>query len=163
MLQKISILLITSLAFSKGYSQNVIYAEAFGPGILGSLNYERMFGEKISVRIGIGGYATTSTDDIGLKERINVTAIPIGANFVIGNNHKFEFSGGANMLKFSSSIDVLGLEFHELGANVTAFYSGIGYRYQKDTGGLFIRLNGYYLMANAGGIATGGASLGWAF
>jgi len=163
MLNKKSILLICALVLTKGFGQNVFYFEALGPGIFGSLNYERMLGEKISVRVGFGGYATTSTDDIGLKERINVTAIPIGGNFVFGNNHKFEFSGGANILKFSSSIDVLGLELHELGAGVTTFYSGLGYRYQKDTGGLFFRLNGYYLIADPGGIATGGISLGWAF
>ena len=161
MLKKATILLITVMVVSVGYSQNVIYGEALGPGLLGSLNYERMLGEKLSVRVGYGGLSVTTEDDFGLEETIKVTAIPIGVNYLMGNNHKLEVGGGANILNFSSSIDLLGLD---LDAGLTTFYGGLGYRYQKDTGGLVFRLNGYYLMmGDAGGVSTVGISLGWAF
>ena len=155
MLKKVTLTLIAISCIS--YGQNMIYGEALGPGILGSINYERMLGEKLSVRVGYGGITVTDEYD----ESISVSAIPIGANYLMGNNHKLEIGGGVNILNFTSSIDLLGLE---LDAGLTTFYGGVGYRYQKDTGGLIFRLNGYFLMlGEAGGVPTGGLSLGYAF
>ena len=45
------------------YGQNIIYGEALGPGILGSINYERLLGEKLSVRVGYGGFSATDDYD----------------------------------------------------------------------------------------------------
>lgn len=154
-LKKITLSLMVISCIS--YGQNIIYGEALGPGILGSINYERMLGEKLSVRVGYGGFSATDDYD----ETTKVTAIPIGVNYLMGNNHKLEIGGGANLLNFSQSIDLLGLS---LETGLTTFYGGLGYRYQKDTGGLIFRLKGYYLMlGDAGGVPTVGASLGWAF
>lgn len=132
-----------------------------GPGLLGSVNYERMINEKMSVRVGYGGLSAESTDDLGLIETIKVTAIPIGVNYLMGGNHKIVVGGGIDMIKFDASVDLLGLSIDE---GLTAFYGVGGYRYQKDTGGFVFGLNGYYMsLGDAGGVATVGIDLGWAF
>ncbi len=92
----------------------------------------------------------TSPHLVRFNERIRIGGIPIPDEWII-----------SFLKKYRVEIDLLGLD---LEAGLTTFYGGLGYRYQKDTGGLVFRLNGYYLMmGDAGSVSTVGISLGWAF
>jgi len=146
---------------SIGYSQNAVYGELLGPGLLGSMNYERMISEKLSVRVGYGGLTVEGADELSLVEEYKVTAIPIGVNYFMGGNHNLVIGGGIDLIKVEADVELLGLNLSE---GLTAFYTSFGYRYQKDTGGLVFGLNGYYIMfGDAGGVPTVGIDIGWAF
>ena len=176
-LKRTIVLLITVTAVSNGFSQNIFHLELFGPGLLASLNYERMLSEKFSARIGMGGLNTEGkydlSDDnsdldlsfeIGKDEAIRVTAIPIGVNYLMGGNHKFEVGGGTNILKFGGGKNHVELLGQDLKKDLSGFYYGFGYRYQKTTGGLLFRFTGYWLtFGDAGGLPWFGMAFGWAF
>ena len=182
-MKKTIVLLITLMAVSKGFSQNIVHLEMLGPGLIYSLNYERMLSEKFSARIGMGVLNTegeidietgdnTTVIEVDKDEAIRMTAIPIGVNYLMGGNHKFEVGVGATILKFEGgqNVDILG---QDLEADFVGYYYGFGYRYQKTTSGLFFRTTGYWLMLgdheiNAGepediSVPWWGMTFGWAF
>ena len=63
-------LFLFAFIFSVGFSQtNFVKAELLGPGILSSLNYERMVGEKLGVRVGYGGLTLRAPYKINYAEK----------------------------------------------------------------------------------------------
>ena len=142
-------------------SWNIIYIEAFGIGGYGSLNYERIIPVKAKLRIGLRiGVSTYNIKDYTTEFNPDII-IPIAINGIYGNDHKVEFGFGqtiSNMVQVSHSNWEPERETH-IHANFT-----IGYRYQKDKGGVVIRcsytpiieLYKYYRH-------WGGISIGYAF
>lgn len=117
-------------------ARNILYIEAAGIGGYGSINYERIVISKkkwmLNIRSGIStyhikDYTTTFNPDI---------IIPFSINGLYGTNHKIELGIGQTLTNI-------------VYADVTAFKpkrkthiyttGSIGYRYQKNTGGLFFR------------------------
>ena len=119
-------------------SQNILYIEALGIGGYGSLNYERIILIKkkrtIGVRIGISTYKIT---DYTTKFNPDVM-IPIAINKFYGNKHKIEFGFGQTI---SSIVQANNSNWKpERVTNLNANFT-IGYRYQKDKGGVIFRVS----------------------
>ena len=160
-------LLLFAFIFSVGFSQtNFVKAEILGPGILGSLNYERMVGEKLGVRVGYGGLSLDATDETDLTmTTVNLTAIPIGVfyNALGQNNHKLSVGGGIDMITVTldgAVIDLLGTDLSE---GISIPFGSFGYRYHRATGGFHVSADYYIMMVDGATGTTVGLGIGWSF
>ncbi len=139
-------------------SQNVLYIEGVGIGGYGSLNYERIIPVKANLRIGLRiGISTYNITDYTTKFNPDII-IPIAINGLYGNNHKIEFGLGqtiSNIVQANHS-NWKPERVTNLHANFT-----IGYRYQKDKGGVIFRcsytpiIEFYEFYRHWGGISIG--------
>lgn len=158
-------LLITYLSVCLGETpekvpNNILFAEGFGYGGYGSVNYEYIFLRKknftFSSRIGIGSYHIWD-----FTNRFNPDIIlPIGINAFYGKKHHVEFGIGqiiSSMIQ--TNLDLQPKRKNQLNGGIS-----IGYRYQKDTGGFFLRL--FYspiFEKNKSFRQWGGTSIGFVF
>lgn len=74
---------------SQSVGQNAVYAELFGPGMSLSFNYDFRFQKTnsgLGMRFGIGGMKVRDVD---------ILAIPVGINYLLGNNNRFFELGAA--------------------------------------------------------------------
>lgn len=126
-----------------------IYGEIGGPGIL-SLNYDQRFkGQKgLGFRVGAGGIGFLTS---------GVFAIPVGLNYLSGNNgHYLELGGGASAITITD-----GSDFFENNSSGVFGYLNFGYRYQPEkkgfTGRVFISplITGAGVFPFYGGISFG--------
>ena len=159
-------LFLFAFILSVGFSQtNFVKAEFLGPGILGSLNYERMVGEKLGVRVGYGGLSGTTTDDLDLETTVKITAIPIGVfyNALGQNNHKLSVGGGIDMISIEITGEVFDLFGVDLSEGISAPYGQVGYRYHRGTGGFHLSTDLYMIMFDDASLLTVGIGLGWSF
>ena len=117
-------------------SRNLIYLEAAGAGGYGSVNYEKvLFGKKnlmFALRLGLGSYHIM---DYTNKFNPDIL-IPLFVNAYYGKNHKIELGAG----QIVANIAHVGYT-DDKPTRTTNFHTGlsIGYRYQKNTGGIFSR------------------------
>ncbi|MCD6366573.1 MAG: hypothetical protein J7L46_03435 [Bacteroidales bacterium] len=115
---------------------NTIFAEGLGSGGYGSLNYEHAIFKKndltVAARFGIGTY-----NFFDFTNRFNPDVIlPITVSTFYGKNHHVEFGIGQTV----TSIVQANSDFHperENSFNGTFF---MGYRYQKQMGGISFRI-----------------------
>ena len=160
-------LFLFAFIFSVGFSQtNFVKVEGLGLGLFSSLNYERMVGEKLGVRVGYGGLSLDTTDDLDFSTTtIKVTAIPIGVfyNALGQNNHKLTVGGGIDMISLEVTggvVDLLGVDLSE---GISAPYGQVGYRYHRGTGGFHLSTDLYMIMFDGASLSTVGIGLGWSF
>lgn len=75
---------------------NGVYIELLGPGLLYSLNYERIIGDKVSLRLGVSGWGGSSNDGISTL----AVAVPMTISYVgiRDRQHGFEVGGGGSVL-----------------------------------------------------------------
>lgn len=154
-------------------AKNAIYLELAGPGLLYSINYDRVITPDFSARIGFsyfgvgasasGGSGTTASAEF------SYWAVPITASYMgIGStSNMFEVGGGGVIMNFSGSgIIESNDESTEAGASVTtvALTALAGYRHQPADGGFVFRigLSPEYVLG-AGFLPWGYLSLGAAF
>jgi hypothetical protein len=121
-------LTLVSYSYSQESHKHTIYADVNTSGPVYSLNYDRIFhrGENVF-------YAYR----IGLHWLHDEVALPLGISLITGKqNHHMEFS-----LSFTPYIDRTNYLFRE--GNISDKYlyitPGIGYRFQKPGGGLFVK------------------------
>jgi len=132
--------MISNMTFSQNDSthiaHNILYIELAGVGGYGSINYERvvffknkmMFGMRCGISsYHINDYSNTFNPDI---------VIPLSINAYYGKNHKAEIGVGETISNivhadFANFKPKRETKFH------TIF--SIGYRYQKNAGGIFFR------------------------
>ena len=145
MFKKIIITSIATLMLSNVFAQdkNTLYVEGAGAAILYSLNYERQFTDKLSLRVGFSSVPMSASEDHDHdhdhgEEDVKFTIIPIMANYLIGSgNHKLALSGG--VIQVSASADTEDGEYDlDLGMLPSA---SVGYRYQRAAGGFFFNAN----------------------
>lgn len=115
---------------------NTIYLEAGGAAGYGSLNFERILfhqhGFSLSGRIGCGtyrlkDYTTHFNPDV---------LVPLTIQACYGNDHKIECGAGQAI---TSTVQAARTDFKpERSIGLHTIFS-IGYRYQKNTNGLFFR------------------------
>lgn len=131
------IVFFPSISQSQDTKKNVIYAELLGPGILYSINYERIINDNVSARFGasVWGYSYYHGNGRNI-------VLPMMINFFSGSgNSKFEFGAG---------IDVISMGSEDFG-DLTPSYSShsdmgillvgsLGYRYQPADGGFHFRI-----------------------
>ena len=137
------ILLILSTYFTlnsiaQGHTTtNLFFIEAGGQGGYGSINYERLIKKNgelhFSARIGLSTYHLQD-----YTNRFNPDVIiPASLNSYYGNKHNIDLGIG---LTFTSII-VAGKTYIET-TRKNSFYPSlsVGYRYQKETGGLIFKI-----------------------
>jgi len=101
-------------------AMNSVYVELFGQNSFFTFNYDRMIGNRFGLRTGIGMSGLDGTDGI---------IVPITANYLLGDDHKFEFDAG---LVYENGTWQRGTQdIHPI--------LSVGYRYQPTAGGFMIR------------------------
>ncbi|MFQ5865286.1 MAG: hypothetical protein ACE5IW_08680 [bacterium] len=147
-----------SFAQSARTDHNSIYLELLGNGILYSINYDRMFSESICGRIGIMYIPTGEVDG---EENVNVTIVPVTANYLVGKGkHKLELGLGALFVFADRDFDEQGGAVDEQGVAGTATF---GYRFQPLNGGFVFRIGFTPIFTDNGFAPWGGLSFGYGF
>ena len=121
---------------SSHIARNVIFIEVAGVAGYGSINYERVMYDKkylmFAMRCGLGTYHIVDYTNIINPDII----IPFTMNGFYGQNHKIEFGVGET---FSNIVHADLNDFKpKRVSNFNTIFS-IGYRYQKNTGGIVFR------------------------
>ncbi|MBI1344225.1 MAG: hypothetical protein GC171_14980 [Terrimonas sp.] len=160
-MKKLFILSLFSLAFlveSHAQAAKSVYFELGGPG-LASFNFDTRFGpreEGLGGRIGVGGFSISSGSD-----KYGVVFIPIGLNYLLGNDGKnyFELGGGITPVFSSSNTSSSSDNFSSTFGNIL-----FGYRMQPEKGGFTFRAFINPIFGSFGFIPYyGGVSFGYKF
>jgi hypothetical protein len=147
------------VAASDREAYNSIYVEVAGSGLLWSINYDRLLGENVALRFGLG-YVYLSTLSIGS----HLLTLPLVVTGLVGApEHKFEFGAGA--VPFYLSDPVNGSTYKVLGR--TGFSAMgtvvVGYRYQPEDAGFMFRIGFTPLFSDKDFLPWPGLSLGGTF
>lgn len=130
-------------------AKNTIFIEGLGNGIIGSLNYDRLLlikKQKFSYRVGFV-YVPIKLNE----SNFSPFSIPIEFNYLKGRKNHLEIGlGFSYAYAFNSSHREIphGSNFisvQEFSKAIYLFVKPIGYRFQKDTGGLFVKISGLLL------------------
>jgi hypothetical protein len=137
-------------------ARNAFYLELGGNAILYSLNYDRLFTDRVSGRVGVMFFGAADKDSSA-----GVVATPIMASYLWGEGNS-RFETGAGLLLVSGGIDnVEGYEDEGFGG--AAGTATLGYRYQRPAGGFVFRA-GVTPVFSLDGIAPWfGISFGYSF
>ena len=115
---------------------NALYIEFGGNAGYGSLNYERLALSKKKIQLGIRvGLSTLKIKDYRNKFNPDII-IPLSLNVTYGDKHKAETGVGTT---YTNTISV-GENLSPVRTSSLHGNLNIGYRYQKATGGLLIRV-----------------------
>jgi hypothetical protein len=121
---------------SSHIARNVIFIEVAGVGGYGSINYERVMYDKkylvFAIRCGLGTYHIVDYTNIINPDII----IPVTMNGFYGQNHKIEIGVGETFTNIVHA-DITDFKPKRV-SNFNTIFS-IGYRYQKNTGGIVFR------------------------
>jgi hypothetical protein len=131
-------------------AKNAVYLEAFGPGFLYSINYERFVANKFALRIGF----EDATLDFGENRTSTITVPVMGNYFSSTGSHKLEIGVGADFLYEHGSRTSNGYVF---------LVGSVGYRYQPDEGGFQFRLVATPFVFPTGNFMWFGSSIGMCF
>ena len=129
---------------------NNAYVEFLGVGLLGSVNYEKMIvPDKIYTRISLGYFNLVERDTLDFynvitEQKLSITPICLGANYMYGNKLKVEAGIGIAywMTSYEGEAELIGIGdigFTE-GGNYLNFYSTLGLRYQNPDGGINFKI-----------------------
>lgn len=148
----------------KRSAANVLYIEGLGNGGLYSLNYERLFADVVSLRVGFSYAAGTSTLSGGGSTSSSSwtwLTVPVMVNYLgIGNDrHHLELGAGILFLHVTGSTSTT--SFAEGGA--VGGTATLGYRLQPREGGFVFRAGFTPIFGRGGILPWGGISLGGAF
>jgi len=165
-------LLVASLATSATVhadddgAESSVYLELGGPGVLYSLNYERLLRPDVALRVGLGLFAIREE---GTGDGMTWLTVPITGSYLVGQRaHRFEVGGGLATGYAWSDLN------QRPGATDDYFLIALslhaGYRYQPRDGGFLLRalvtpIVGGRRFAPLGMPVTvwAGLSLGWSF
>jgi hypothetical protein len=122
------------------------YFQFGGSGPIFSVNYDRRFRNRVNgagFAVGLGFYGETG---------LSIFSIPVSLNYLIGRlDHFIEIAGGTTFVTaqgslFNSSTSGSGFIHH----------ANLGYRYQRATGGFFLRggISPLFVFSSGGGYAT---------
>ena len=152
----ISILFLICSYFQELNGQtNNTYIEFLGVGLMGSVNYERMLvQDKVFARVSLGYFDIVEkdtfdvfygTDNYITEDKLRITPICLGANYMVGNKWRLELGGGIAywIITYEGESELTGFggltEVSE-GGNYFNLYSTIGLRYQKPEGGITFKV-----------------------
>lgn len=127
-----------SQVIPKPLTFNSVYIEALGMGGYGSVNYERLLYKHkklhIGVRLGVGTYRLR---DFETNLNPDIT-VPVSFNAYYGKTHHVEIGIGQTFTSIvgASSVDFKVDRQNTLNSNFT-----VGYRYQKSSRGMMLRVN----------------------
>jgi hypothetical protein len=140
---------------------NAIYFEAGGPGLLYSINFERMITDDFSIRLGYSSWGFS----LLASSSGSFTGIPIMINNLMGDgNSKFEFGAGIEFINASTTTSFFGLTPSTTNTvSTSAGIATLGYRYQPRGGGIHFRAVCNPIFGSGGVRVTFGLSLGSCF
>jgi hypothetical protein len=155
-------------AFAQGEShalrRNSVYVEAFGQGMLYSINYDYRIRPEISLRAGFTNW-TVPLFLLLINGQAQVTAFPLMLNYLTGGGSS-HLEVGAGIMPTAISIQgseiFLGSEIQG-STTVVVGTATLGYRLQPPEGGFVFRVGLTPLFTTKGSIMSGGLSLGYAF
>ena len=143
---------------SSSYTQNAVYFEALGQGLLYSVNFDHRFTENIAFRVGFSSFS------VALFTDVSITTIPLMAEFLTGHgSHHLEIGLGIVPVHGSISSDFFGTPEGSVGAWIVIWTASFGYRFQPTREGLLFRIGLTPLFVPHGAQIWGGASIGYAF
>lgn len=135
-------------------ASNSLFLEVGGPGIVYSVNYDRMLSEMFSLRVGATYFQFHELHD----DHAGYFFAPMVANLLLGSaQHKFEAGLGIVpgwAFSFRAG-DSSGFQFNEVAL--------AGYRYAPTAGGLHFRANVEMIHLKSGFLPWGGVSVGYGF
>ena len=121
-------------------SSNNLYLELFGPGVWGSINYERNVKENLYIRAGVGFPIKIEESSLEVNSKLEISPIIIGANYLRGNKFKFDVGAGLGLwfmdFEGSTSLDLGDLDINSSGT-FPLLFATLGLRYQNPN----VRLN----------------------
>lgn len=143
----------------------MIFAEAFGSGLLYSVNYERLFDE---LHIGVRGgasYFTYAVSSYGRSGNLVLVSFPVVASYYVDwRNHNLQLGLGATVLYTGVATDSQGTSFESERSGLGLAASGvIGYRYIPRDGGVTFGVAFTPLVRASSFLPWGGANVGYAF
>jgi hypothetical protein len=148
-------------------AQNSFYAEAGGPGILFSANFDRRFKKSplgLGARFGLG-FVTQDffSENTGYYQPKSVLSVPMQLNYIFGKSssvHAFEVGAGVTFT--GKPVDVTS-DFNETKTSSVFGTASFMYRRQPKEGGFSWRI-GFTPLIAAGYIQpSGGVSIGYNF
>jgi hypothetical protein len=144
---------------------NLVFAEAFGSGLLYSLNYERMID---SLHLGLRGgasYFTYAVSSYGRSGNLVLVSFPFVASYYVGwKSHNLQLGLGATVLYTGVATDSEGTAFESERSGLGLAASGVvGYRYIPRDGGVTFGLAFTPLVRASSLLPWGGATIGYAF
>jgi hypothetical protein len=164
----------SSPAAKEREAKNAIYLDLLGPGLLYSINYDRMLTDEFSARIGfsyfgVGASASDASGNTTASASFSYWAVPLTVSYLgIGSDtNMLELGGGASILNFSGS-GLIESDDEEVGAGASvttvSATAMVGYRRQPADGGFVFRVGLSPVMTfGAGFLPWGYLSLGAAF
>lgn len=118
-------------------ANNAIWAELLGNGVIYSINYERIFGESVGLRVGfsylpVSGSSYPRGSDVIESTKVTLLTFPVLLNYygVGSRNHKLQLGAGLTFAYASSTTDAFGTN-----GSAVIFTASIGYRYMPADGG----------------------------
>ena len=137
-------------------ARNAYYLEVGGNALVYSINYDRVFTDRMSGRVGVMFFG--AADEEGSA---GVLAAPVMANYLFGEGSG-RFEAGAGILLVSGGIEnVEGYEDEDFSGTVGT--ATLGYRFQRPGGGFVFRA-GLTPVFNLNGVGPWfGLSFGYAF
>jgi hypothetical protein len=149
------------------FAKNSVYVEFLGPGILYSLNYDRLLTQHISIRAGVSAWSIDSLDLIFLQiTDFKYRSFPVMINYLTGKKAShLELGIGIMPVFVEGAFQV----FYFLGSSTqdkTSALLGIGtigYRYQHPAGGLVVRAAATPIFNTSGATLSFGFSVGFGF
>ena len=118
-------------------TKNLVFIEAGGSGGYGSINYEYLAKKinklKLSVKIGLSSY---HLNDYTNKFNPDII-IPIAINAYYGSKHNIDFGLGQTITNvvYADNSDYQPKRTNNFNTNLS-----IGYRYQKEAGGIMFKI-----------------------
>lgn len=146
-------------------ASNVIFAEAFGNGLLYSVNYERFIESwNIGLRAGVS-YFTYAVSSYGSSGNLKLATFPLLASYYYGTpKHKLQLGLGATILYLGVSSDSTGTKFEGERSGGGVSVTGIvGYRYLPPDGGFSFGVGFTPLVRADRFLPWGGANAGYVF
>ena len=119
---------------------NSVFLEGGGPGLLYSINYERLFEGDFGLRVGFS-YTSISATSGSSSASASFIAVPVVASYLglSSGNHALELGGGATIINASGAASGTGMAVSGSGVGVVGT-ALLGYRRQPVEGGFQFRI-----------------------
>jgi len=149
-------------------ASHVLFAEAFGVGLLYSLNYEYVVDAWHVGFRGGASFFTYATSSYGQSGNLTLVSFPAVASYYLAlpdhPSHRLQLGLGATLLYLDAASDSQGTKFGGERAGVGLAFTGVvGYRYQPRDGGVIFGIGFTPLVRTSRFLPWGGASVGYAF
>jgi hypothetical protein len=137
-------------------ARNAFYIELLGNGLLYSVNYDRLFADQISGRVGLMVIGAANDSSAAA-----VIAAPIMANYLFGRGNS-HFEAGIGVTVMTGAVEnVEGIE--DEGFSGAVGTATLGYRYQRPGGGFVFRAGLTPFFGGGGILPWFGLSFGYGF